>query len=194
VASKAQGKHGDGLNTEPATRFARRRQRGHRVHVSYQLCALAGHYEVVARAADAAGWTFAELPQGYGLLPVTRQLFDKLGHAQARPFSDTFRHLSAGLEALAQQVSHSGGIAYLEAEMFGGIGTQAVVVWRGDQIVLGPETTEFRTGTPPRPPSAQWAFNHGLRELGVNKSNASDEFDAVHLGRHRHTEDWLSAA
>jgi hypothetical protein len=164
------------------------------VHVSYQLCALAGHYEVVARAADAAGWTLTELPQGYGLLPVTRQLFDRLGDAEARPFSDTFRYLSAGIEALARQVSHSRSIAYLEAEMFGGAGTQAIVVWRGDQIVLGPLTTEFRTETPQRPLSAQWAFNHGLRELGVNKGDAPDEFDALQLGRHRHTEDWLSAA
>jgi hypothetical protein len=39
----------------------------------------------------------------------------------------------------------------------------------------------------------QWAFNQALRELGVDRGNAFDEFDAVNLGMHRHTSDWQIA-
>jgi hypothetical protein len=39
----------------------------------------------------------------------------------------------------------------------------------------------------------QWPLNRALRELGVARGEAFDEFDAVGLGKHRHTEDWLKA-
>jgi hypothetical protein len=39
-------------------------------------------------------------------------------------------------------------------------------------------------------PVASWAFNQALRQLGVTRGTAFDEFDVVDLGRHRYTEDW----
>ncbi len=38
--------------------------------------------------------------------------------------------------------------------------------------------------------SPQGAFNQALRQLGVDRGEAFDEFDALNLGKHRHTEDW----
>jgi hypothetical protein len=158
--------------------------------VSYELRALAGLYQVAAEAAGMAGTAVVELPQGYGLVPITPEVFDRLGGGTAKPFGDTFWFLSSGVEALARKVSHIGPIAYLEAEMFGGIGSQAMVAWRDGEVCLGPATTEFRWPPPDPAASPGWAFNRALRELGVDSGDARDEFDAVSLGQHRHTEDW----
>lgn len=153
----------------------------------YELHALAGLYRVAAQAAGEAGIAVVELPQGYGLVPITAELFDTLGGCTAKPFGDTFCFLSSGVESVARKVSHAGPIAYLEAEMFGGPGTQAMVGSRDGEIWLGPVTTEF--GWPPPDPASnpQWALNHALRELGVDRGEAFDEFDALSLGKHRHT-------
>ena len=86
----------------------------------------------------------------------------------------------------------AGDVAYLEADIFGGTGTQATVLWRNGEVCLGPVSGEF-TATAPHPSSSrQWPFNQALRELGVDRGDAFDEFDAVGLGRWRHTEDWVT--
>jgi hypothetical protein len=158
--------------------------------VSYELCALAGPPEVAAQAAGQAGVAQVELPQGYGLVLITPAVLDRLGGGTGKAFGSTFWYLSAGVEALARRVSHTGPIAYLEAEMFGGTGTQATVVWLNGEVWLGPATTQFGWPPPDRASSPHWAFNQALRQLGVTRGAAYDEFEAVNLGRHRHTEDW----
>jgi hypothetical protein len=162
--------------------------------VTYVLRALVGTYQTAAQAAAEAGITAVELPQGCGLVPITPQVFDRLGGSTGKPFGDTFWFLSSSVEALARKASHAGPIAYLEAEMFGGTGTQAMVAWRDGEIWLEPATTEF--GWPPPDPASnqQWAFNQALRALGVDRGEAVDEFDALNLGKHRHTEDWQTTS
>ena len=162
--------------------------------MSYELRALVGLYRVAALAAMEATTAAVELPQGYGLVPVTSQVLDRLGGVMAGPLGDAFWFLSPAVEALARKVSRAGPIAYLEADMFGGTGSQAAVAWRDGEVWLEPVATEF--GWPPPDPAAnwQWAFNLALRELGVDRGEGLDEFDAVSLGRHRHTEDWQSAS
>lgn len=80
-------------------------------------------------------------------------------------------------------------VAYLEAETFGGTGTQAMVLWRDGEVWLGPVTTR---ATAARESAEDGAVNQALRHLGVGRPGAIDEFDALGLGRHRHTEDWLT--
>lgn len=157
--------------------------------MSYELSALAALHEVAAQAAGQAGIEAIALPQGYGLVPITPAASGLPGGA-GKPFGDTFWFLSAGIEALARRVSRTGPIAYLEAEIFGGTGTQAMALWRDGELWLGPATTQFSWSQPDPASSPQWAFNQALRALGVNRGQAFDEFDALNLGRHRHTEDW----
>lgn len=118
------------------------------------------------------------------------QVLDGLGSSEAKPFGDAFWFLSPGVDSLAQSVSHTGPVAYLEADIFGGTGTQAVVAWRGGEVWLNPVVTELGWPPPTPPPSPQGAFNQALRQLGVDRGEAFDEFDALNLGKHRHTEDW----
>lgn len=161
--------------------------------VSYELRALVGRREITAQAAREARGTAVELPQGYGLLPITTQVIERLGGEDPRPFRKNFLFLSAGVESLGWALSLAGGIAYLEAEIFGGTGTQAMVLWRGGEVCLGPVTTEFTATAPDPSSSPQWPFNQALRELGVDRGDAFDEFDALGLGRWRHSEDWTAA-
>ncbi len=64
------------------------------------------------------------------------------------------------------------------------------MLWRGGQVCLGPVTMEFTATAPDPSSSPQWPFDQALRELGVDRGDAFDEFDALGLGRWRHTEDW----
>lgn len=152
----------------------------------------ANRREIAAQAAREARGTAVELPQGYGLLPITTAVIERLGGEEPRPFGKNFLSLSAGVESLARGISLAGGIAYLEAEIFGGTGTQAMVLWRGGEVCLGPVTTEFTATGPDPSTNPQWPFNRALRELGVDRGDALDEFDSLGLGRWRHTEDWLT--
>src|SRR5262249_61635764 len=82
------------------------------------------------------------------------------------------------LAELCCRLSRLGTVAYIEAEIFGGAGTQAHVIFnrgaaQGSAVV------------------SEHAINEALRILGIKASGAFDEFDAVGLGRHRHTDDWL---
>ena len=159
----------------------------------YELRALAGRYEITAQAAREARSDAVEVPQGYGLLPITSQVLEQLGGDDVRPFGDVFRFLPAGVDALARQISLAGGIAYLEAEIFGGIGTQAMVLWRGGEVCLGPLISDFTATAKDPSSSPQWPFNQALRLLGIDRGDAFDEFDALGLGGWRRTKDWQTS-
>ncbi len=156
--------------------------------MSYELRALAARDDVAAQAADAIGSVLVPLSQGFGLVPVTGELLDDLSDDAGRAYPDAFWFLTAGLAERAAAVSAAGAVAYLEADIFGGTGTQAVVVWRAGQVVLGPARTTFRAGADHRDD----AFNRALRELGVAASGTGDEFTALGLGGCRRTDDWLT--
>jgi len=74
---------------------------------------------------------------------------------------------------------------YLEAEIFGGDGTPAGVAWWDGNVCVAPISTELQMQN--RFDRARWAFNWLLRELGLTRGDAVEEFDAVGLYRQRHT-------
>ena len=107
-----------------------------------------------------------KLPQDLGLLPVTDEMFDRLGGGAVKPFGGVFWFLSGGIDALARRISRSGAVAYLEAEIFGSAGTQAMVLWQDGEVRLGPVTTQFGPRVADWPSSPRWAFNQAFRDLG----------------------------
>ena len=78
---------------------------------------------------------------------------------------------------LAAPLAKQCKLAYIEAEFFGGVGTQASVTWDG-------------RGVPSTPLIQPDAINEAMRFLGVVIGDHHDEFDALGLGKHRSTEDW----
>jgi hypothetical protein len=85
--------------------------------------------------------------------------------------------LPSALTQLCTQLGMHGDFAYIEAEIFGGAGTQAFV-W-------------FDGGKAGSPVVANDAIKCALRLLGVRTGKEGDEFELVGLGRHRDTDSWL---
>ena len=133
----------------------------------------------------------ADLDQGLGLMPLTPGLFDEVRRGgEADPRFAAARLFPPGFEAMLAALSAADPVAYVEAEYFGGVGSQFAAVWRGRTLVLGPlilEEDESR-------PAAGWSpISQALRHLGVTAAGHYDEFDAIRLGRHRNLQDWVPA-
>ncbi|TDT98246.1 hypothetical protein EDD99_6468 [Streptomyces sp. 846.5] len=97
-----------------------------------------------------------------------------------------FWFLPGGFERVLSAWSGTGPVVYVEAEYFGGVGTQRTAVGARGALAFGPFAVEEnesvpREGTP---------ISRALRLLGVAADRGLDEFDTVGLRRHRHVEDW----
>jgi hypothetical protein len=126
------------------------------------------------------------LGQHLSLLPTTDALFDAVTVAGAS-LPDGLWNVPAALDRMLAACSANGPVAYVEAEFFGGTGEQHAQVWDNGAVVLGP----LHLGENEPIPPAGTPISQALRRLGVTKGNHYDEFDAVGLGRHRDTKDWL---
>lgn len=146
--------------------------------MAYTLQALIADREVLSGAGLKVGArSFVPLPQAKAMLPLTDALLEHL-RIPFLPLTDEGADsLPAELDLLGRAASAKGLVAYVEAEFFGGAGTQASVLWQHGNRVAGPVVC------------AQ-AINQALVALGVKRDAASDEFDALNLARHRATDDW----
>jgi hypothetical protein len=127
-----------------------------------------------------------DLSSGLAILPLRDTDLDSLPYGPfasntERPDGLLSRHfLSEELSNELRAVSRGGTLMYFQTDYFGGVGTQAAVVFRDGALVFGPASAE------------RGPINAALRLLGVRVTPpAVDEFDTVGLGRHRDTEDWL---
>ncbi|MFE6611170.1 hypothetical protein [Amycolatopsis sp. NPDC057786] len=130
-----------------------------------------------------------ESARGEVLDSIEGARFVSLGHhLSLMPLTEALHEAGEFWTALAECSEH-GAVAYVEAEYFGGVGTQSAQVWDGGETVLGPLL--LAEGEPL--PAGGSPISRALRRLGVVKGDHFDEFDAVGLGRHRDTRDWLFA-
>lgn len=125
------------------------------------------------------------------LIPITDEVFDRLGGGQDMPYGDKFWFLSGGIRDLAVQLSQTAPVAYIEVDFFGGVGTQASIAWREGAVIFGPARHEFERRTE-RLPRGSWPVNAALAAIGATAGDSIDEFDALRLGQQRHTDDWLN--
>lgn len=123
-----------------------------------------------------------ELTQGLALLPLRDQDIDSFLAPPHGRHADGFTYLSDQLQIELVAASDGGEILYFETEYFGGVGTQGAAVYSNGALVFGPKSAE------------EGPINEALRVLGVSAGSKRDEFEAVGLDRHRHTEDWLESA
>ena len=82
------------------------------------------------------------------------------------------------LANICLSLSNNSKIAYIEAEFFGGEGTQACSLYENGIEVDNPIISSK-------------AINYALQWLGVKSDRDRDEFDLFGLGAHRNTEDWI---
>jgi hypothetical protein len=78
-------------------------------------------------------------------------------------------------------------IAYIETEYFGGSGGQGAVLWRDGKIMFGPVRTNDAVVL------LDGAINIAVRQIGVERGQAIDEFAALGLDRYRDNGDWVAA-
>jgi len=90
------------------------------------------------------------------------------------------------LTALLRSWAARGPLAYVEAEFFGGVGTQAAAVWDGGRLAFGPVIMEEAEPVP----AAGTPISQALARLGVARGEYHDEFEAAGLGRRRDTKAW----
>lgn len=112
------------------------------------------------------------------IIPLTKDLFDEMNQFKTSESIGKFELLNKRLFDILEVISESRIIAYVEAEYFGGVGGQGVIVWDNHEVLL---FEQF----------ANDAINKALKLLGVKCDKDKDEFDTVGLGRHRNTVDWL---
>ncbi|MBI3410792.1 MAG: hypothetical protein HY040_20845 [Planctomycetes bacterium] len=129
------------------------------------------------------------LPLGFGFLPITEEIG---GEAEPVPF-DFLNRLTVRLSAWAENESVFFSLAYIETDYFGGIGTQAAIVWKSGRVAFGPQQSksEWVEQRLISPPLLENAINRALRLIGVDRGTVVDEFEALDLGRHRSDERWL---
>jgi hypothetical protein len=99
-----------------------------------------------------------------------------------------FHRLDADAETSARRISADGRVVYVEAEFFGGTGTQASIGWEAGQRSFGPVKTQIGEDEPgfeTVDEVAEMAINQALRWLGVRRTARLDEFDVLGLRRLR---------
>ncbi|WP_052263007.1 hypothetical protein [Chromobacterium violaceum] len=118
------------------------------------------------------------LSGGVDLIPIGQDAIK----AHALPFlplTDEGREgLPRKLAEFCERLSAQGLLAYVEAEFFGGTGTQAYALFSAGNRIGHVVVSDS-------------AINEALRHLGIGKGEAFDEFNAVGLGRYQSTDDWL---
>lgn len=116
---------------------------------------------------------------GVDLIPLGRDAL-KTYALSFLPLTDEGQSdLPRTLAELCERLSVQGQVAYVEAEIFGGAGTQAHALYSAGKAV-GPVVVSGA------------AINEALRHIGVDKGGAADGFDAIGLGQHRNTDGWLT--
>jgi hypothetical protein len=156
--------------------------------MSYDLRAVIADGEALRDATrDLPAARPASIGQGLSLMPMTDALLETVGDGGTAS-AWGFRRLTGGFEKVLADWSVHGPVAYVEAEYFGGVGEQRAAVWADGSIVLGPLHVEENEPFPP----AGSPISRALRRLGVVTSAGEDEFSAVGLNRHRHTEAWIA--
>lgn len=148
--------------------------------MGYYLQAIIAPTEALA-AVQLNGSKAVGLAPGLSILPITTRLRDQLG-IEDYPL-DGGADLSAPLLNICSTVSQKSRAIYVEAAMHGGPPIHQAFVSFVDGKKVGAPTIASGIGP----------LSDGLRFLGVKKGSAHDEFEAVDLGRHRETDEWIAS-
>jgi len=118
------------------------------------------------------------LPQEMALIPFAGT-WSESKHIPLLPLTDgKVLELPAAITDICYLLSKNGKLAYIEAEFFGGNGTQACSLWEKGMMIGNPRQDRH-------------AINTALQFLGVERGTSFDEFEALNLGRFRETQAWL---
>ena len=102
--------------------------------MGYNLNAILGKFERLQAVASATPpAVIVPLAGELGLIPLSEELFDAINKGSTEKYEADKRHftfLSAKIASWLGSVSAGTTIAYVEADYFGGRGTQCAVAWK----------------------------------------------------------------
>ena len=143
--------------------------------MGYYLQAIIAERALLA-GLEIVGTRSCGLPQGMALFPLVDEVLAHFRVSRLPLTDEPAVALHHSLASWLEEISQEGRAAYVEAEFFGGEGSQACVC--------------AERGVLESPYLGQDAINRALAFLGVTKGAHLDEFDALGLGKHRSTEGW----
>lgn len=112
------------------------------------------------------GAKIVSLLQDYEMLPFTDSLLEQHEIIFLPLTDEGLAVLPENISSLCESLSTQNKLAYVEAEFFGGAGTQASVIFSEGNIEADPIINKS-------------AINHALKNLGVEKNNNFDEFETL---------------
>jgi hypothetical protein len=125
------------------------------------------------------------LPQGFGLVPMTPQLRERL--AKVTDEADTphaeFSELTTSAMWVANMLSQVGKVVYIQTDSE--TGHDAAIVWEFGEVIFAPKQS---TADEPS------AVNEALKLLGVTVDSKADEFAELGLADHPSIDEWYKAA
>ncbi len=161
--------------------------------MGHSIRAVLGKADVIDTFSSA--WILAEsktLNQGFALSLIPDQLLDdidELVESRLTISFEQFNFLTASLHEILIDQSFRAKIAYIETDYFGGIGTQAAVLYENGQIQKGPLFSEIVWDRVEsqylKKPDGIEAINQVLQNMGVWCKDGRDEFDMLGLPNYR---------
>jgi hypothetical protein len=110
------------------------------------------------------------LSQGFGMLPITEQFYDRLPNSQNPDIAvNRFLDLGSKLHQIGKAFSVKAPLAYVETEYFGVTGSQGSVVWANGQIIFGPANSAFYKAIATMNLTLSGSENTGTMKDGLKK-------------------------
>jgi len=127
-----------------------------------------------------------ELPQGFFLLKLSDELLDRINGSVNSKISNPYQefyYLSSALNEILIEESKNKALAYIETDYFGGVGSQAAILYENGSIAVAPLKTidEWNnvSKTHVQIPEGVRAINFVLKRMDVVCTGKQDEFDSV---------------
>ncbi|MCW7471708.1 hypothetical protein [Leptospira kanakyensis] len=118
------------------------------------------------------------LIDGYSLIPLTEDVLKSLNEDEEEIILiKEYSNLTVKLYSILMQFSQIDKIGYIEAEYFGGSGSQSAILFSDGKPIF--ESIH-----------KQNSINILLKKIGVKKKLFKDRFDYIGLNKFRSTEDW----
>lgn len=146
--------------------------------MGHNIRAFIGKEDVISKMASSWLMEYKPLKQGYALLFLTDRLFDDMTELEGSEDQLNCKELNfftTAIQNIMEPYTFRQEMAYIETDYFGGIGTQAGLLMRNQQIIIGPQQG---AGT----------INVLLREMGVYCEKGQDEFASLELYKYRRME------
>ncbi len=134
----------------------------------------------VEEIASQLGLSIIEMPCELFMVLLTNDYVDSNGIPFLPLTDEGTLHIEHRLLDICLKLSSKGKAAYIEAEYFGGDGTQGSALFANREVIKPAEVKGN-------------AINAALSWLGVLPDGTNDEFAVLGLNAHRKTEGWLNA-